>query len=66
MNEILKETNFDENFPQDDSYISDFPAGARKQNKALKDEQIVDAGKLQGLIPSNENGQIPINNGNEN
>ena len=66
MNKILKETNFDENFPQDDSYISDFPAGARKQNKALKDEQIVDAGKLQGLIPSNENGQIPINNGNEN
>ena len=66
MNEILKETNFDENFPQDDSYISDFPAGARKQNKALKDEQIVDAGKLQGLIPSNKNGQIPINNGNEN
>lgn len=57
---------YNENFPADDSYLSDFPAGDREQNRALKDDQIVNAGKLQGLTAGNENGQIPINNGTEN
>lgn len=57
---------YDENFPADDSYLSDFPAGDREQNRALKDDQIVNAGKLQGLTAGNANGQIPINNGTEN
>lgn len=53
-------------FPADDSYLSDFPAGDREQNRALKDDQIVNAGKLRGLTVGNKNGQIPINNGTEN
>ena len=57
---------YDVNFPKDDSYLSEFPAGDREQNRALKDDQIVNAGKLQGLIPSNSTGQIPISNGVEN
>lgn len=57
---------YNENFPADDSYLSDFPAGDREQNRALKDDQIVNAGKLQGLTAGNKNGQIPINNGTEN
>lgn len=57
---------YNENFPADDSYLSDFPAGDREQTRALKDDQIVNAGKLQGLTIGNENGQIPINNGTEN
>ena len=57
---------YDINFPADDSYLSDFPAGDREQNRALKDDQIVNAGRLRGLTVGNENGQIPINNGTEN
>ena len=57
---------YDVNFPADDSYLSDFPAGDREQNRALKDDQIVNAGKLRGLTVGNANGQIPINNGTEN
>lgn len=57
---------YDINFPADDSYLSDFPAGDREQTRALKDDQIVNAGKLQGLTIGNKNGQIPINNGTEN
>ena len=57
---------YNENFPADDSYLSDFPAGDREQTRALKDDQIVNAGKLQGLTIGNKNGQIPINNGTEN
>ncbi|WP_270348679.1 phage baseplate protein [Megamonas funiformis] len=57
---------FNEEFPKDDSYIADFPVGEREQNRALKDDQIVNAGQLQGLTTGNANGQIPINNGTEN
>lgn len=57
---------YNASFPADDSYLSDFPAGDREQNRALKDDQIVNAGKLQGLTAGNKNGQIPINNGTEN
>lgn len=57
---------YNASFPADDSYLSDFPAGDREQTRALKDDQIVNAGKLQGLTIGNKNGQIPINNGTEN
>ena len=56
----------DRTFPMDDSYIADFPKGYREQLEAILDSQIVNAGKLQGLTVGNENGQIPVNNGNEN
>ena len=44
---------YDINFPADDSYLSDFPAGDREQNRALKDDQIVNAGRLRGLTVGN-------------
>ena len=58
--------SFDATFPKDDSYLADFPAGDREQTRAIKEDQIVNAGRLQGLTAGNANGQIPINNGTEN
>lgn len=49
--------------PADDDYLSEFPADQREQQRAIIEDRIVDAGKLKGLQPSNNEGQIPINNG---
>lgn len=51
------------NLPADDGYLSEFPAQQRENQRALKEDKIANAGKLQGLIPGNNSGQIPINNG---
>ena len=51
------------NLPADDGYLSEFPAQQRENQRALKEDKITNAGKLQGLIPGNESGQIPTNNG---
>lgn len=51
------------NFPSDDGYLSEFPAQQRENQRALKEDKIANAGKLQGLIPGNKSGQIPTNNG---
>ena len=47
-------------------YLSEFPASEREQQRAIINDQIVDAGHLKGLIPGNADGDIPINNGNVN
>ena len=57
---------YDKNFPADDSYLAEYPAGAREQSRAIKEDQIVDAGRVIGLEVGNKNGNIPINNGTEN
>lgn len=49
--------------PADDDYLSEFPADEREQQRSIIEDRIVDAGKLQGLQPSNNEGQISINNG---
>lgn len=54
---------YDKDFPADDSYLADFPSGEREQIRAIVEDKIVNAGKLQGLAPSNANGQVPISNG---
>lgn len=51
------------NLPADDGYLSEFPAQQRENQRALKEDKIANAGKLQGLIPGNKSGQIPTNNG---
>lgn len=50
-------------FPADDSYLADFPSGEREQIRAIVEDKIVNAGKLQGLAPSNASGQVPVSNG---
>jgi hypothetical protein len=54
---------YDKNFPADDSYLADFPSGEREQIRAIVEDKIVNAGKLQGLAPSNASGQVPVSNG---
>ena len=49
--------------PADDDYLAEFPADEREQQRAIIEDRIVDAGTLKGLQPSNNEGQIPINNG---
>lgn len=54
---------YDKDFPTDDSYLADFPSGEREQIRAIVEDKIVNAGKLQGLAPSNASGQVPVSNG---
>lgn len=57
---------YDKDFPADDSYLADFPSGEREQIRAIVEDKIVNAGKLQGLAPSNASGQVPVSNGTVN
>lgn len=57
---------YDKDFPTDDSYLADFPSGEREQIRAIVEDKIVNAGKLQGLSPSNASGQVPVSNGTVN
>lgn len=54
---------YDASKPANDGFIADAPAEIRANNVGLKDDQIVDAGKLKGLSPGNASGNIPISNG---
>lgn len=54
---------YNKDFPADDSYLADFPSGEREQIRAIVEDKIVNAGKLQGLAPSNASGQVPVSNG---
>lgn len=57
---------YNKDFPADDSYLADFPSGEREQIRAIVEDMIVNAGKLQGLAPSNASGQVPVSNGTVN
>jgi hypothetical protein len=57
---------YDSTKPADDEYLSAFPAEAREQLRAILEDQIVNALKLQGLVPGNASGQLPVSNGNVN
>lgn len=56
---------YNPNAPADDQFLADFPAEQREQQRALKDDQIVDANKLRGMSPGNANGNVPVSNGNK-
>ncbi len=54
---------FDKTKPMDDEYIAAGPAAIRENLRALKEDQIVDAGTVNGLAVGNASGNIPKANG---
>ena len=52
--------------PADDEFLADFPAEQREQHRAIVNDKIVNAGKLNGLTSGNASGNIPISNGTKN
>lgn len=57
---------YNKDFPADYSYLADFPANEREQIRAIVEDKIVNAGKLNGLNSSNDTGQVPVSNGTVN
>ena len=57
---------YNKDFPADDSYLADFPANEREQIRAIVEDKIVNAGKVNGLTTSNGSGQVPVSNGKVN
>ncbi len=55
---------FDGTRPASSDYIAEAPALIQENQRALKDDQIVNAGKLKGYEPGNSDGNIPVSNGN--
>lgn len=51
------------NAPADDEFLADFPAEQREQHRAIVNDKIVNAGKLNGLTSGNASGNIPVSNG---
>lgn len=54
---------FDENKPEDQGYLADFPPEMREQLRALIHDELVNAGLLKGLEPGNAVGNVAVNNG---
>lgn len=57
---------YNKDFPADDSYLADFPANEREQIRAIVEDKIVNAGRVNGLTTSNGSGQVPVSNGTVN
>jgi hypothetical protein len=57
---------FDVTKPADNQTIAAGPGDIRENLRALRDDQIVNAGKLNGLAQGNASGSIPVNNGTVN
>ena len=55
--------SYNSKLPMDDEYIASGPADIRENFRALKEDQIVDAGTLAGLSAGNASGNIPKSNG---
>lgn len=55
--------SYNSKLPMDDEYIASGPADIRENFRALKEDQIVDAGTVTGLSPGNASGNIPKSNG---
>lgn len=54
---------YNANLPADNGFIADGPGELRENFRALKEDKIVNAGKLKGLEPGHASGNIPINDG---
>jgi hypothetical protein len=50
--------------PANDGFIADAPQQLRDNFEGIRTQQIVDAGTIKGLSPGNQQGQIPVSNGN--
>jgi hypothetical protein len=55
--------SYNSKLPMDDEYIASGPTDIRENFRALKEDQIVDAGTLAGLPAGNASGNIPKSNG---
>ncbi|MEN6411618.1 MAG: hypothetical protein ABFC84_02505 [Veillonellales bacterium] len=58
--------SYNSKLPADDEYIAAGPADIRENLRALKEDQIVNAGTLSGLPAGNASGNIPESNGTVN
>lgn len=54
---------YNANLPADNGFIADGPGELRENFRALKEDKIVDAGKLKGLEPGHAFGNIPVSDG---
>lgn len=54
---------YNANLPDDNGFIADAPGELRENFRALKEDKIVDAGKLKGLEPGHASGNIPVSDG---
>ena len=54
---------YNANLPADNGFIADGPGELRENFRALKEDKIVNAGKLKGLEPGHASGTIPISDG---
>jgi hypothetical protein len=55
---------YDATKPANNDFLADFPPQMREQLRAIVEDAIVNALKLQGLEPGNIAGNIPVSNGN--
>lgn len=62
----MTDSLYNPNLPGDTDFIADGPKMIRDNQEALRQDEIVNAGKLQGLTPGNEAGNIPVSNGSVN
>lgn len=54
---------YNANLPADNGFIADGPGELRENFRALKEDTIVNAGKLKGLEPGHASGNIPVSDG---
>lgn len=54
---------YNANLPADNGFIADGPGELRENFRALKEDTIVNAGKLKGLEPGHAFGNIPVSDG---
>ena len=54
---------YNANLPADNGFIADGPGELRENFRALKEDKIVNAGKLKGLEPGHASGNIPVSDG---
>lgn len=54
---------YNANLPADNGFIADGPGELRENFRALKEDKIVNAGKVKGLEPGHASGNIPVSDG---
>lgn len=57
---------YNPNAPANDEFLADFPPEMREQLRAIINDKIVNAQKINGLSAGNANGNVPISNGTKN
>lgn len=55
---------YDSAKPANDGFLADFPPEMREQLRAIVNDAVVNALKVQGLLPGNTSGNLAVSNGN--